>query len=79
MLVWLYQCVQCTTPMFHMIDIYQGCPDLVLITQTNKTRIVSVRASSQVLSERNTSNYGSLYSLASDYPAIPGNDRPHSV
>ncbi|KAL5262051.1 hypothetical protein ACHWQZ_G007679 [Mnemiopsis leidyi] len=38
-----------------------------------------MRASSQVLSERNTSNYGSLYSLASDYPAIPGNDRPHSV
>ncbi|XP_063694139.1 uncharacterized protein LOC134825883 isoform X2 [Bolinopsis microptera] len=42
-----------------------------------------MRASSQVLSERNISHYGSLvgslYSLASDYPAIPGNERLHSV
>ena len=48
-----------------------------------KHLLPQVRASSQVLSERNISHYGSLvgslYSLASDYPAIPGNERLHSV
>ena len=79
----------CAPHMFHTNPAQALCPhphifhtnlDNALCPHIFHTNIDnSVRASSQVLSERNTSQYGSLHSLASDYPIIPGNERPHSV